>query len=153
MDYVQDNNLLDENNLSEESKTQLYGIAQWGNILAILSFVGLVVGLVSLFVKKNEIAGMGGAMGDAAARMALGAGLFFYVIVIAITLLVYITLLNAAKNIKKGLAESDQGYFNIGVTKLATYFKIIGILAIIFGVIIFFFLLIGIFAGVASTFR
>lgn len=147
MEYLKDNNLLDERNLTEESKTHLLGIAQWANILAILSFVGLGVGLVSLFVQTGPAVGAGGVSASAT----LAGGLFMYVIVIAITLLIYITLLNAAKNIKLGLAQSNQGFFNIGITKLATYFKIIGILAIIGAVFTFLALLIGIFAGIATN--
>ncbi len=147
MDYLKDNNLLDEKNLSEESKTHLFDIAKWANILAILSFVGLVIGVVSLFVKTGPAEAAGGAMAGAT----LAGGLFTYIFVIAITLLIYITLFNASKNIKLGLTQQSQGYFNIGVTKLATYFRILGILSIIGGVLVLLVLLIGVFAGIATN--
>jgi len=41
-------------------------------------------------------------------------------------------LLQAATNIKKGVTQSDQGFFGLGISKLASYFKITGILTIIF---------------------
>ncbi len=147
MDNLKDNNLLEEQNLSEENKTHLYDIAKWTKILCILSFVGLGIGLLSLFVKTKPAMEAGGALAGAT----LAGGLFTYIIVIAISLLIYITLFNASKNIELGLTQHSQGYFNIGVTKLATYFRILGILSIIGGVFVLLALLIGIFAGIATN--
>ena len=62
------------------------------------------------------------------------------IVVIGVSLFINITLFAAAKNLKLGLDNNDQGYFNLGLAKLATYFKIIGIILlivlIIFGIAI-----------------
>jgi Family of unknown function (DUF5362) len=147
MDYTTNTNLLEESNLNQESKVHLSGIAQWTNILCIISFVSLGVSVISLFTSYFKLK----QFGDFATGAAMGSGIFGLLITTAITLLIYITLFNASKFIKLGINQNDQGYFNMGITKLATYFRILGIIAIVFGVIFFLAILVMIFAGFATN--
>jgi Family of unknown function (DUF5362) len=149
MDYTTTGNLLEDSNLNQESKTHLSGIAQWANILCIISFISLGISVISLFTSYFKLK----QFGNFASGAAMGSGIFGLLITTAITLLIYITLFNAAKFIKLGIDQNDQGYFNMGITKLATYFRILGIIAIVFGVIFFLVLLVMILAGLVTGFR
>jgi hypothetical protein len=106
-----------ELNVDEESKLHLSSIAQWANINAIVGFVALAITIVSTIITVSTYGG--------ASRLSN------IVISVAVSILLNVTLLAAASNIKKGIAQTDQGYFGLGLTKLAAYFKIVGILTII----------------------
>ncbi len=149
MDYSVNKNLLEDTNLNQESKLHLSGIAQWANILCIISFISLGVSVISLVTNYFKLK----QYGNYAAGVATGSGIFGLVITTAITLLIYITLFNAAKFIKQGIDQNDQGYFNMGIRKLATYFKILGIIFIIMGVICLLGMLVMIFFGLATGFK
>jgi Family of unknown function (DUF5362) len=125
MNTLNENNLLEEGQISEDSKTQLSGIAQWANIVAIISFVSLAFSLVKLFIDFGKMSS------ELGRSIAMGSGIFGFVITAGITLLINITLFNAAKYVKLGVDQSDQGYFAMGIQKLGGYFKILGILFII----------------------
>jgi Family of unknown function (DUF5362) len=117
----QQNDSIFEFNLDDEGKSQLSGIAQWANINAIVSLVSLglsVISTILVFIKASRYSPATG-------------GLFQLFIGVGISLVVNIILLAAATNIKKGLELNDQGHFNLGIAKLATYFKVIGILVIV----------------------
>jgi Family of unknown function (DUF5362) len=145
MDYLKDNDLLDLQ-VTDDTKIQLTEVSKWANIYAIVAFIGLGVSIISGFLAMGASSRYGG--GSAAAS-----GLVGIIFVGAITLLLNITLYNAAKNIKAGIDTSDQGFFNLGMAKLKTYFKITGILLIIaLGFFILFFLF-AIIAGSAGVFR
>ncbi len=110
-------------NLDEEGKAHLGGVAQWANINAIVSFIALGI---SVFSTISAIGKVSRYSSDAG-----GAGLSGLLITVGISLLLNILLITSAANIKKGLEQNNQAYFNAGITKLATYFKVVGILAII----------------------
>lgn len=144
MENNQDTSIF-EFNMDDESKSHFSGIAQWANINAIVGLVALGVSVISTFVAIGRVSSYGG--GSAA-----GGGIVSLIIGIGISLALNITLLAAASNIKKGVEQTDQGFFGLGLTKLATYFKIVGILTIIVLVIAVLALLIGILAGASRGF-
>ena len=134
-----------ELNLTEEGKINFSSIARWAFINAITAFVSLGLSLITTFFVTPKL------IHDPTSRaLAQGAGIFTFLIMAGLTLLINIPLINSANNLKNGLTTSDQGYFNLGVSKLATYFKILGILMIVFLVIFFLVILIGIMAGVTG---
>ena len=96
-------------------------MARWANVNAIVSFVTLGISLISAII----------AFGKANNALSAGGNLVGVLITAAVSLLLNITLLHAASNITKGIDSSDQGFFGIGLTKLATYFKIMGIIIIV----------------------
>lgn len=147
MDYLQNNNLLEDTQLSENAKVELSNIARWANTSAILAFVSIGVSFMSLIFTFTRISSFGsrGAI--------LGGGVFTFLLGTGISLLLGITLFNAAKYLKAGLLESDQGYFLLGASKLATYFKINAILIIIIAVIIVLVLLLLMLAAAFGGFR
>ena len=110
--------------IDQEGKSQLAGIAMWTNVNAIIGFVALGVSLISTIIAMGQMSRYSGS--------AAGGGLIFGIMIqLTISLILNITLIGAASNLKKALALTDQGFFGIGLTKLATYFKIVGILTII----------------------
>jgi hypothetical protein len=129
-----------ELNIDEESKSHFSSIAQWANINAIVGFAALAITLVSTFITISTYGSNSSLSG-----VVVGA---------AISILLNVTLLAAASNIKKGITQTDQGHFGLGLTKLAGYFKLVGILTIIVLVIFVLVLLIAIMvgAGRSSTF-
>jgi len=114
----------------EESKSNLSTIAQWANINAIVGIVGIAISVLSTIVAYVKLSSYGGS------SAAISTGIFGLFIGLVISLLLNITLLYAAINIKKGLQLSNQQYFVTGLTKLATYFKIFGIIMIVLMVIV-----------------
>ena len=122
MEDNQQNSIL-ELGLNEEAKANLTSIAQWGYINAVAGFISMGLTLVKAF-----------AAGPAGGQ---GGNILTVFITIAISLMLNITLLSAATNLKRGLIGADQGYFNLGMLKLASYFKILGILLIVILAIVF----------------
>ena len=114
--------------IDDEGKSHLSAIAQWANINAITGFVALGVSLLTLVITFNRASSY---LSSAGASAAAGSGIFSFVIGLVISLALNITLLAAASNIKKGVEQVNQGLFGIGLTKLATYFKILGIITIV----------------------
>lgn len=118
------NSSIFEFNLDEEGKSTLASIAQWININAITGLVTAGVSIISTIFTLSRLGSFGGA--------AAGSGIFGMLIGLAISLLLNIMLLNASANIKKGMQATSQVHFTTGIGKLATYFKVVGILSIIF---------------------
>ena len=140
MDNFQDKSIF-EVDIDEEGKSQFSTIAQWANINAIIGFVSLGLSVIS------TIMGIGKGVSSA------GGDMFGLIITVAISLALNITLLAAATNIKKGIEQTDQGHFALGLNKMATYFKIVGILTIVVLVIFTLALLVVLVAGVGGGFR
>ena len=113
--------------IDDEGKSHLSAIAQWANINAITGFVALGVSLLTLVITFNRASSYLSSGASAAAAP----GIFSFIIGLVISLALNITLLAAASNIKKGVEQVNQGLFGIGLTKLATYFKILGIITIV----------------------
>ncbi|MBP6023145.1 DUF5362 family protein [Ferruginibacter sp.] len=140
MDNFQDKSIF-EVDIDEEGKSQFSTIAQWANINAIIGFVSLGLSVISTIIGVGK--GVSSAGGD----------MFGLIITVAISLALNITLLAAATNIKKGIEQTDQGHFALGLNKMATYFKIVGILTIVVLVIFTLALLVVLVAGVGGGFR
>ncbi len=130
--------------LAEDTKTNLRGLTQWLNISAIVGFISLGVTILSAIYTLIN-ASKYGTTGTSS--------LFSTFISGGISLWINLTLYNAAKSINTGIANEDQGVFGYGLSRLATYFKIIGIIAIILLIIFALALLIVAVAGVAGGFR
>ena len=128
-------------NIDEESKSNFSAIAQWANINAIVGFASAGITLLSFVITMVRFSGFSGS------SSVLGTGLFSLVIGIVISLVMNVTLIYAAINLKKGLLVSDQQTFVTGLTKLATYFKIFGILMIVVIVIVVLALIFGLLMG------
>ena len=133
-----------EFNIDEEGKSNLAAIAQWANINAIVGFAGLGISIIGFVVAMAKIGSMGAGY---AAPGFLGIFIGFI-----IGLLLNITLIYAAINIKKGIELSNQGHFVTGLSKLASYFKIFGILTIIGLVLIVLVLLFVMMMGYGRSF-
>ena len=141
MDFLQKDDLLNETSLvSEDAKGNLATIAQWINISAIVSFVSLAISTLQLIIRFTK------AKAGFYQKPGLG-DIFTQVIIIAVSLLLSITLFNAAKYLKTGLVTSDQSYFNLGIRNLNSYFKIYGVLTIVM-LVIFVLAFVGIFFAV-----
>jgi hypothetical protein len=149
MDLLPKHDLLDETStINEESKLHLTGIAQWANLYAIVSFVSLGLSFISIFVSYAKLSKYGyGATGSIVST--LGS----VIVTTAISLLLNITLFNAAKFIKMGVLGNDQSAFAMGISKLNTYFKIYGILVIIMLVFFGLFLIAGLLIGASTGFN
>lgn len=118
MDQLQDHNLLDLE-VSEETKSNLTALPLWMNVTAITGLAGAVLTIIFTAIRLSRYGGYG-----------LGAGLLSPLISLVISLLLNITLLGAAKNIKLAMGSEDQGYLNEGMRKVANYFRIYGIILI-----------------------
>lgn len=144
MENINDTSIF-EFNIDEESKTQLSGIAQWAKINAIVAFVSMGVTVLSTILTLAKISAYSGA--------AAGANVFGTFITVAVSLLLNITLLAAASNLKKGVEQTDQGHFGLGLSKMAAYFKILGILMIIAITVIVLALIVIMMIGAGRGFR
>lgn len=115
--------------LDADARASLKKAAFYAKIVAILGFVGIVIGILSFFLtnRANTMAmgGMGGF--GALGAFALVAMLIVYAILGAI----YFFLLRFANNTPASLDSMNQTGFNQGINALRTYFKIIGIIVII----------------------
>ncbi len=138
MENNNDKSIFDDFSVNEETKTHLADIARWTNINAIVGFAALAITLIAAFVAIGTYGG--------------GGNLFGALITAGISLLLNITLLQAATNIKKGVAMPDQGFFGQGINKLSAYFKITGIITIIALVIMVLAVLVVLVAGAGRAF-
>ncbi len=140
-DQLQNN--LFELQLDEEGRSNFSAIAQWTFMNALISLISLGITIVATFVGSSKL-----NTNDESAG-----GSFMTILISAVvTLLLNITLINASGQLKKGLALSDQGYFNNGMAKLASYFKIVGILMICFLVLFIVVMLFLLVAGSGAKF-
>jgi Family of unknown function (DUF5362) len=112
--------------VNEETQNQLSGLSQWMQINAIVAFVSLALSLISTvitYVRYSSYFGTRSAFG--------GFEMIKLLVSTVISIVLNLMLIQAAANIKKGLTLSDQGYFNLGLSKMAIYFKIMGIMIIV----------------------
>jgi hypothetical protein len=144
MENNEHKSIFDEFIVDETAKANLTEISRWANVNAIVGFVSLGVSLLSLVllsVKASEY-GMG--------TQVAGKGVLNLLITGVVSLLLNITLLQAAANIKKGVQNTDQGAFTLGVTKMAVYFKTVGIITIIALILVGLGFLFGVMAGASQ---
>ncbi|HPH84602.1 MAG TPA: DUF5362 family protein [Ferruginibacter sp.] len=138
-------NSIFELEINEEGKSQLRGIAQWGYVNALVSIISLGISIVTSVMLVSRL-------GENDTSL-LASTVISTLLIVIVSLLLNLTLMAAANNIKKGLAGSDQGTFNVGLGKLTTYFRILGILTIIGLVILFLAIVIGLLAGASQGFK
>jgi hypothetical protein len=144
MENIQDTSIFGLD-IDDEGKSQLSAIAQWANINAIVAFASLGLSLISTVM----------AFSNASRYLtteSAGSGIVGLLVSLVISLVLNITLIAAASNIKKGIDQANQGLFGIGLTKLASYFKIVGILTIIVLVFVGLALLVTIMVGAGRAF-
>ena len=139
-----ENSSIFEFNIDEESKSNFASIAQWANINAIIGFAGIGISVLGFIVAM-------GKMGSIDSGYA-GPGILGLLIGLIIGLVLNVTLIYDAINIKKGLELSNQGHFVTGLSKMATYFKILGILTIIVVVLIVLVVLFAMLMGYGRSF-
>ncbi len=149
MDNLHDTSIF-EFNIDEESKSHLKGIAQWAFINAIIAFVSLGITVLSSILTYVRVSSY---MSGSDASLTGGSNIIGLFITLAVTLALNITLMAAATNIRKGVEQTNQAYFETGITKLTTYFKITGILFIVSLVIMVLAILIALAFGISSGFR
>lgn len=113
------NDLIGDLGLQDDAKANLKDIGLWSGINAITGFVALGVSLLSIVIGSSKVGSE------------RSSEFFGFLIGAAISLLLNITLIQSSSALKKGLQATDQGYFGLGVAKMASYFKILGILMII----------------------
>lgn len=138
MENNQNTTSIFEFNIDDEAKSNFSSIAQWANINAIVGFAGIVMSILGYVVRVGKLSGTAGG------SIAVASGFLMLTIVLIISLLLNITLLNAAINIKKSIELTSQNFFVTGLSKLATYFKIFGIILIVVLVLVAFFVLVAI---------
>lgn len=146
MENIQDASIF-EFSIDEDTKSHLSGIALWAKVNAIVSFIALGISMLTTFMSMSRYSGLSGSGSSVFAGSAL-LGIF---ISLVISLLLNITLISSAVYLKKGVENTDQGSFEAGISKLAAYFKILGILFIIVLVIFVLAVLIGIIAGATRS--
>lgn len=129
----QNDKIIFDLNLDEEGKANLNGVAQWANINAIVSFISLGISVISTVSTIGKVSRYSSEAG--------GAGFSGLLVNVGISLLLNILLFTSASNLKKGLEQNNQALFTAGITKLATYFKVVGILAIICIILVILFFL------------
>jgi amino acid transporter len=115
--------ILGSKGLQADTLGQINDIAKWTKILTIVSFVSISISLISAFVTGSKVAEYSAATG-------MGS-IFTSIIVAAISLALNIILYKSSQAIKAGIDNNNQGEFAVGMQKMATYFKIIGIIVII----------------------
>lgn len=132
MEQPAEKSIFDDFTIDDEAKQNFAEISRWANLNAIVGFIALGITVVSTVINFVKLS----SYGSGAATAGIAGGSVGLVISVVISLLLNIILLQAAANIKKGVIDNDQGFFGIGLRKLATYFKALGILIII-GLVIF----------------
>lgn len=127
MENIQEKSIFDDFVIDDEAKSNFTDIARWANLNAIIGFISLGVSFIAVVTSFIKLSGYGGA---ANAAVMGGSGIGF-IIAAVVSLLLNITLLQAATNIKKAVEINEQAFLGKGITKLAAYFRIYGILLII----------------------
>jgi magnesium-transporting ATPase (P-type) len=145
MDYLNENNF-EKEGMDEGTKNNFCSLAQVINIASILGFVSIAITLITLVFGLNSMSeyGMGAAYNSQ---------VFINIAVLIFSLILNFMLFNAAKNIKLGTDNDDQGSFNVGLLKLASYYKVIGILLVVVIGLVAIILVFGTLFGAASMFK
>jgi amino acid transporter len=132
--------------IGADTLTQIEGVAKWTKILSIVSFVNIVLSIISALYMGFAVSKYAGS------EDALGS-VFSTIITAAISLALNIILFNASKALQSGLQTNNQGDFAVGMQKMAHYFKFIGILFIIVLCLAAIVIIFGVLAGLAGGFK
>lgn len=118
--------------ITENMRSYIYDMAGWAKFLAILGFIfsGMMM-LMAFFA--GAVMGTLGAMGNAGLYGTLGSGVFTFVFVLYGVLFLYpsLMLFKYATKAKQGVLYADQASLEDGMSKLKSFFKFYGILAIV----------------------
>lgn len=121
------------------SRDHLKTISIWARIIAVVGLINLGLTVIRLLVNP-----------DANNTLVLVAMLFFVLIYVTVMTLLYVFLLRFANRTSASLNTQNQDQFNSGISYLALYFKVIGIIIIIVLGILGLFLL---FVAIGAAFR
>ena len=111
--------------IDDTTKQSLRALAQWAKMNAILAFTSIGLSLVTIIVASMKLIDAydaGNVVGDLISRQLL---------IWIISLVLNIILYKSASNIQQSIVNNDQRIFNIGMSLLARYFKVIGIVFIV----------------------
>ena len=137
--------------LTEQAQYYLNKAGQWAYFLGIMGFVGTAfIAIMALFVGTifSTMATMNPLMAPAAG--AGGAITVIYLLVALVSFFFALYLYQFGDRIKKGVMFQSQEEINLALGKLKSFFKLWGIVAIIYLSFIVLFILIGIFGGAAA---
>lgn len=133
--------------LDESIKKLLHDIARWARFIAIFAFIGYGIALAEAITNGSPEGSS--SLGTYAGRASsiLGA-----IIGGAIGIAINIYLLRFGNQTRQAINEANQDMLDKGFNNLRTYFKIIGILAIIMLAFMGIFLLLAVLAGSLTRF-
>jgi len=107
--------------VDESTRNNLKSLVQWAKINAIIAFTSIGLSLLTIVIagaRFLDAYNTGKLVGQE-------------IIMWIVSLVVNIILYTSSNNIQKALANTDQRLFSLGMSQLARYFKIIGILFIV----------------------
>jgi uncharacterized membrane protein YdfJ with MMPL/SSD domain len=128
MEQQIEKSIFDDFVIDDEIKSQFSEVAPWMKINAIIGFASLGVSVISIVVGLIKISEFGNIVTSTGMMAGTAIG---FIITVTISLLLNITLLQAALNIKKAVDANSQQLFAKGMSKLAAYFRIFGIILIV----------------------
>lgn len=138
--------------VTENMRSYFYDMAKWANFLGILGFV--FSGLMLLMaLSAGALTSVMGAMSNAGMYGQLGTGVLTTVFVFYAVMFLYpsLMLFLYAKKAKQGVLYGDQNSLEESISKLKSFFKFYGVLAIIF-ICFYGFVFIGaIIGGIAAS--
>ena len=145
MDQLQDQNLLNLE-VTEETKSNLTALSLWMTITAITGLSSAALTIINTIRVLMRFGRFG--FYNSLSMVSLLVPL----ITVAISLALNFVLLNAANGLKKGLLSADQYSLNSGMSKLANYFRITGIVIICVLALAILFFLFGIVMAISRGF-
>lgn len=132
MENQEPNKSLFDISFDENVKQSLRAAANWGGIAAIFAITDTVFGFVTHFIAKNKVETYRyEGMGDVTYRSQNADNLLSLVIVGIISGFLFYFLNRFSKLTKSGIDGNDSGLVTEGLGNLATYLKVVGIIAII----------------------
>jgi hypothetical protein len=128
--------------IDEDLKNNFNDLAKWAKVNAIVGFVSVGFSLLTMVASLILTFGYNYGSSNSLTN----------VLSIAISLLLNAILFKAAKSINEGTATNNQLQFNTGLSNLAKYFRVLGIIIIIVLIVCVLALLIGIVVGLNRSF-
>jgi hypothetical protein len=128
--------------IDEDLKNNFNDLAKWAKVNAIVGFVSVGFSLLTMVASLILTFGYNYGSSNSLTN----------VLSIAISLLLNAILFKAAKSINEGTATNNQLQFNTGLSNLAKYFRVLGIIIIIVLIVCVLALLVGIVVGLNRSF-
>jgi hypothetical protein len=134
MEQQPSNEPLFEIQVDYDSGNMFNEISRWAKFIAIVCFICIGIGILTLAFSSAVLIQV---FGSYMPELAGAGGLLVGVIIIALILFTYITILlyRFATLVKQGIERRDQTLFNDGLRNLKNYFLINGVFALI-GIVI-----------------